>query len=176
MNIEVELKVFISEDKYFELIDFFRDHGEFLKQDYQETYYFEGDTDLRIQRNNSFSKLVLKGGKVHDYQREEFEVNFERSDFEKLEKLFLLLGYPVAIKWFRKRYDFKWEDISVSVDSTRGYGYILELEKMSNSASKDLDLQILKDKLMKLGLELTPREEFEARYAHYKQNWRNLVS
>ncbi|MBS3168780.1 CYTH domain-containing protein [Candidatus Woesearchaeota archaeon] len=175
MNIEVEIKVFISEEKYFELLDFFRVHGEFLKEDYQETYYFDADVDLRIQRNDYFSKLVLKKGNIHDYQREEYEVKFDRNEFEKLEKMFLALGYKVAIKWFRKRHDFRWEDIEVSVDFTRGYGYILELERKSDEINKELDLQILKDKLAKLDLELTPREEFDRCFNHYKENWQKLV-
>jgi len=175
MNIEVEIRSFISKEQYNELLEFFKKEAEFINEDFQETYYFNTKEDLRIQRNNFFSKIWLKKGNVHDEQREEIEVKFKREDFEKLEKLFLDLGINIEIKWFRKRHAFKWQDIDVAVDYTKGYGYIIELEKMSNEENKDQTLELLKQKLKLLDIPLTPREEFDKKYNYYKENWRNLV-
>ncbi|HLC58246.1 MAG TPA: CYTH domain-containing protein [Candidatus Nanoarchaeia archaeon] len=174
-NIEVELKVFISEQKYNELLDFFTKNAEFLKKDNQETYYFDCKEDFRIQKNDYFSKLVWKSGKVHDHQREEIEIKFDKDDFSKSERLLKLLGFDVGIKWFRERTDFKWNDISISVDFTKGYGYILELEKMSSEQDKEKTEEYLKEILKSLNLELTPREEFEKKFKYYKENWRILI-
>ena len=175
MNIEVEIRSFISKEQYNELLEFFKKEAEFINEDFQETYYFNTKEDLRIQRNNFFSKIWLKKGNVHDEQREEIEVKFKREDFEKLEKLFLDLGINIEIKWFRKRHAFKWQDIDVAVDYTKGYGYIIELEKMSDEENKDQTLELLKQKLKLLDIPLTPREEFDKKYSYYKENWRNLV-
>ena len=175
MNIEVEIKSLISKEKHEELLEFFKKEGEFINEDYQETYYFDTKEDLRIQRNNFFSKIVLKKGKVHDEQREETEIRFDRDDFEKLEKLFSDVGINVEIKWFRKRHEFKWQDIDVTVDYTKSYGYIIELEKMSTEKDKGKILELLKEKLKTLNIPLTPREEFDKKYNHYKENWRNLI-
>ncbi|MDD2388097.1 MAG: hypothetical protein PHP52_15090 [Bacteroidales bacterium] len=57
MNIEAELRSFISEEKYNELLDFFKKEASLIKEDYQETFYFDCDEDLRIQKNNFFSKI-----------------------------------------------------------------------------------------------------------------------
>ena len=175
MNIEVEVRSFISEDKYQELIDFFKDKGEFISEDYQETFYFDCDEDLRIQRNNTYSKVWLKKGKLHDDHREEHEVKFDKDEFEALEALFLSLGYNVEIKWFRNRHTFKWEGVSVMVDFTKGYGYILELEKMSTEEEKDSILAEWKAKMDSLGIEVSSREEFTDKFNHYKENWKSLV-
>jgi len=175
MNIEVEVRSFISEDKYRELLEFFKDKGEFVSEDYQETFYFDCDEDLRIQRNNTYSKVWLKKGKLHDDHREEIEVKFPCENFELLEKLFLSLGYNVEIKWFRNRHTFTWEGISVMVDYTKGYGYILELEKMSTEAEKDAVLAELKAKMDSLGIEMSPKEEFSSKFENYKKNWKSLV-
>ncbi len=174
-NIEVEIRSFISSEKYEELIEFFKENAEFINDDYQETYYFDAEQDLRIQRNNNYSKIWLKKGKLHDEQREEIEIKFNKEDFEMLERLFLSLGYEVSIKWFRKRMVFDWEGISVMLDHTKGYGYIIELEKMSSEQEKEKVLQSLKAALQRLNISLTSKEEFDERFAYYKENWKGLV-
>jgi len=174
-NIEVEIKCFISKEKYEELLIFFNKNADFVNEDDQETYYFDAEHDLRIQKNNSFSKIVLKSGKVHDYQRKEIEVKFERAEFERLEKIFAVLGYDIAIKWFRKRHNFRWQDVDISIDFTKGYGYILELEKMSDEQHQEQDLRFLREKLKLLQVTETFKEEFDQIYQHYKENWQRLI-
>ena len=174
-NIEVEIKALISEEKYNSLLEFFKENGELKNEDYQETYYFDCEEDLRIQKNNFFSKIVLKKGKVHDETREEMEIKFDKEQFKELEKLFSLLGYGVEIKWFRNRKSFIWDGIKAEVDYTKGYGYILELEKMSDEENKDETLRMLKEKLVELDIKLTPREEFDRKFEDYKLNWRELT-
>lgn len=176
MNIEVEVRSFISEEQYRQLIMFMQQNAEFVKEDNQITYYFSGEYDLRIQKNDFFSKIWFKKGKIHDPHREEIEIKFEKEKFKELEKLFLSLGYIVDIKWFRKRNLFNWNNISVAIDFTKGYGHIIELEKMSNEKDKQEVYEQLKQKLLELGVKLTPKEEFENKFNYYKKNWRTLVN
>jgi len=147
MSIEVEIRSFISKEKYENLIEFFKKEGEFVNEDDQVTYYFNAPFDLRIQKNNFFSKTWMKKGKIHDEQREEVEIRFSKDDFDKLEKVFLALGYNVQIKWFRKRNNFKWQGIDVALDFTKGYGYIIEFEKLTDENEKEDALKMLKEKL-----------------------------
>ncbi|MBI2671885.1 CYTH domain-containing protein [Candidatus Woesearchaeota archaeon] len=174
-NIEVEVRSLISEERYKELIEFFKKECEIIKEDKHETYYFDCEEDLRIYRTNSNSIVLLKKGKVHDYFREEIEIKFKREDFEELEKLFSNLGFNVAVKWFRKRLEFKWQDINVCLDYTKGYGYIIELEKMSDENEKETILNELKDKLKTLNIKITSKEEFNKKYEYYIKNWKKLV-
>ena len=174
-NIEVEIRSFISKTKYYSLLKFFKKNSKLVKKDTQETIYFDSKEDLRIQKNNLTSKIWLKGGKVHDEFREEIEVHTEKKDFEKLQKIFKTLGYKEEIKWLRKRNEFKWKNVKVCLDYTLGYGYIIELEKMSNSKNKEKDLLLLNSKLELLKVKKTPREEFEKAFEYYKKNWRRVV-
>lgn len=174
-NIEVELKIFISKQQHDDLIDFFTQNGTFLGEDEQITYYFDSEYHLRIQKNRSYSKICMKKGGIHDEQREELEIRLPVGEFEKSEQLFLNLGYHVAIKWFRIRHSFTWEGVDVAVDSTKGYGYILELEQMATEEDKEKVLLFLKQKLAELQIKETPKAEFDQRYAYYKENWRTLV-
>ena len=98
-----------------------------------------------------------------------------KDDFENLENLLLKLGYKPEIKWFRKRNNFLWQGITVSLDFTKGYGYIIELEKMGDKKSAKKNYDLLLYNLNKLEVELTPKEVFDKRFAYYKKNWRKLI-
>jgi predicted adenylyl cyclase CyaB len=174
-NIEVEIRSFISKEKYEELLEFFKKNSKFIEEDSQETHYFDCEQDLRIQKNSKGSKIWLKKGKIHDDTREEIEIFTEGDKFEDLGKLFNALGNKLEIKWLRKRNEFDWDGIKVCIDYTKGYGYIIELEKLSSEEDKDKILLELKDKLNELNIPLTPREEFDERYNYYKENWRRLI-
>jgi predicted adenylyl cyclase CyaB len=175
-NIEAEIRSFISKDKYFELIDFFDTNAIKVKDDFQETHYFDCKEDVRIQKNNNnYSKIWMKKGKIHDEAREEMEIKVEKEDFPKLEKLFETLGNEVKIKWFRKRKEYDWQGIKVDLDYTKGYGYIIELEKMSDSKNKEKTLRDLKEKFIELGIDLTSREIFEEKFKNYEINWKTLI-
>ena len=175
MDIEVEVRSFISEDQYNNLLTFMQKNAKLIKKDNQITYYFSGDDDLRIQKNDFFSKIWLKKGKIHDPHRKEIELKFDKEKFDQLEKLFLSLGYIIDIKWFRKRHLFNWNDIDVAIDFTKGYGYIIELEKMSDKEDQEQIYEFLKQKLKELNIELTPKQEFDKKYNYYKENWRELT-
>jgi predicted adenylyl cyclase CyaB len=174
-NIECEIRSFLTKDQYDNLIEWFNKEAEFLGEDEQITYYFNSKQDLRIQKNNNFSKIWLKEGDIHDEHRKELEIRCDQKDFEKLEQLFLSLGYGVEIKWFRKRRAYKWSDIEVALDYTKGYGFIVELEKTTSEDKKEEAIDYLKNKLRELDISLTAKEEFNAKYEYYKQNWRRLV-
>ena len=61
------------------------------------------------------------------------------------------------------------------MDYTKGYGYIIELEKMSSEAEKEKDFETLKQKLLSLGINLSSKEEFDKKYQDYKTNWKELT-
>ncbi len=174
-NIECEIRSFITKSQHNSLIKRLKKEARFLGEDEQTTYYFDSEQDLRIQKNSKFSKIWLKNGQIHDEDREEIEVRTDKNDFKKLEQIFLTLGYKIEIKWFRKRHSFKWNNIDVAIDFTKGYGYIIELEKMATEKQKLKTLEYLKNKLNELNIPLTPKEEFNKKYQYYKENWRQLV-
>ena len=174
-NIEVEIRSFISKEKYDELIAFFNNNSKKIKEDYQETFYFDSEEDLRIQKSSSNAKIWLKKGKIHDESREEIEIKLNKEDFEKANKIFETIGLNTKIKWYRLRNQFEWSKIKVCLDYTRGYGYIIELEKLVNISEKEKALEELNERLNKLDVELTPRQEFENKFKDYEQNWRELT-
>ena len=174
-NIEVEVRSFITKEQYSKILDFFKENAKLTKEDSQETHYFDCEQDLRIQKNNSGAKLWLKKGKMHDTTREEIEIKTKGEDFDKLREIFEAVGFKVGVKWFRDRKQFDFNGIKACLDYTKGYGYILELEKMSSENEKEKALEELKLKFKELGIEITPKEKFDEQFDYYKKNWRSLV-
>lgn len=174
-NIEAEIRSFITKEQYNQLLEYFNKNAKLKMEDYQETFYFDAPEDLRIQRNNFFAKIWMKKGKIHDEAREEIEIKFDRNEFAKLEQLFKALNYKIKIKWFRKRHEFDWDGITVDIDYTKGYGYIIELEKLCSAEQKETVLNDLKNSLSELNIELTLREEFEKKFKYYEANWEKLT-
>lgn len=174
-NIEVEIRSFVSKKKYNELLRFFQKNGRFLGRDSQTTYYYRSPWDLRIQKSNFFSRIWLKKGKIHDTAREELEIRFDRNDFEKLKTLFDILGYKIDIKWLRTRHSFIWKGIDVAIDYTKGYGYIIELEKVTNLKNQEKTVDRLRKILKKLKISETPRKIFDDKFEYYRKNWKKLI-
>ncbi len=174
-NIEVEIRSFISKKQYEDLLKFFKKEAKLKKEDKQETIYFDSKKDLRIQKNNLTTKIWLKKGKIHDDFREEIEIHTKKEDFEKFQDIFKTLGYKKEIIWIRDRKEFEWEETKVCLDYTVGYGYIIELEKMSNIKEKEKVLEILKSKLKKLKIKETPKNIFETAYEKYKKDWKKII-
>ncbi|MFQ5620947.1 MAG: CYTH domain-containing protein [Candidatus Nanoarchaeia archaeon] len=175
MDIEVEVKTFITKEKYGELMAFFKQNAALLKEDYQETQYFDCDADVRLQLTNDKAKIKMKEGDIHGETRPEWEIPVDKEHFQTLELLFNKLGINNTIIWFRNRTIFQWGDIEAFVDYNKGYGYILELEKKATEENKEETLQLLKQKLSEFNIPITPLEEWERKYAHYAENWRELT-
>ena len=85
------------------------------------------------------------------------------------------MGHRIQVKWFRKRNQFNWDGIKVCLDFTKGYGYIIELEKMASEENKNQILSELRERLKELKIEETPKEEFKKKFEHYLENWETLT-
>ena len=173
--IECEIRAFISEEEYHRLIDFFKKNAEYKGEDMQQTNYFDAQTKVRTQKNSKGTKIILKKGNVHEGAREEIEIECAGEDFDKINKIFIELGHPVVIEWYRKRHTFFWEGITVCIDDTEGYGYIIELEKLIDEYQKEQTLTELREKLNFLKIQETPKELFDKKFQHYKENWREMI-
>ena len=176
MAIEVEVKGIISKERYEELLNFFKKEGKFINEDNQETHYFETKDDLRIQKNDFFSKICFKEGELHDEFREEIDIKCKKDEFDNLKRLFDNLGYGVLVKWFRKRHTYEWEGFTVTLDDTKGFGNIIEIEKVTTDEDKETALNLIKEKFQKLGIPISSKEELKKKFEHYRDNWKELIS
>lgn len=175
-NIEVEIRSFITKPDYENLLDRLNREGALLDKIKEETVYFEAkNRDLRIRKNEEEAFLILKEGEIHDASREEIEIKLRVDDFHKIKDLLNKLGNKDSVRWFRKRIVFKWDDVKVFLDDTKGYGLILELEKIGNAKNKAKIYKYLEQKMKSLGVNTTPRKVFEKKFKYYKKNWRKIL-
>jgi hypothetical protein len=65
--------------------------------------------------------------------------------------------------------------VLVMLDHTKGYGHIIELERTAQHEDKEKIYGMLRSKLESLGVDITPRSEFERRFKHYVKNWKELT-
>jgi len=108
--------------------------------------------------------------------QKEIEIEFKRKDFEKLKEVFKNLGFPIIAKWKRKRKVFNWGKTKVFLDDTKGYGKIIELERITDKKNRKKVLEELKDKLQILGIKkITPKEVFDKKFKEYLKNWKKLL-
>lgn len=174
-NIEIEVRTFISPAQYKNLERKFNKIAKFLVEINDETIYFSSKRDLRIRRDNFHAYLILKAGKIHDDFRDEIEIKLKREDFEKLKDLLRSLGFKIKIVWFRKRKIFDWKGIKVFLDDTKGYGKIIELEKVGKAGEEKAVHKKLENKLKSLGIKITPKEVFDKKFEYYKNNWKKVL-
>jgi len=175
-NIEIEVRSFISPVQYKSLERKLNRVAKSLKEIKEETVYLERES-LRIRRDNSYSYLIFKSGKIHDNFRSEIRIRFERTDFDKLRDLFEKLGFNIDVIWFRERKVYDLKDIKVFLDKTKGYGMIVELEKFGTEQNKEKIYNDLKVKLLTLGIKkITPKKEFDKKFKYYKNNWRKILN
>ncbi len=174
-NIEVEIRSFIDDKQYNNLLLKLKVDAFFIKEVNEETIYFSGDKDLRLRKNEKEAFIILKEGNIHDDYRKEFEIKFDVSGFDDMNNLLKSLGHKIEIKWFRKRLEFKQDHIKILLDKTKGYGNIIELEKMVQSGEEENTHEKLEKRLRKLGIKMSTKKEFDYAFEYYKKNWKDLI-
>lgn len=175
-NIEVETRIFISDDEYDAIKDALDNDSKFVGKLEETTIYFSGAKDLRMRKDQEDAFIIMKEGKMHDECRQELEVRISREDFDDMVGIFQALGYAVEIKWFRKRLAYENEGIRILLDDTKGYGKILELEKLAEKGQEKKAYAQLEQMMKRIGFDrTTPKDEFDQRFEYYKKNWKELT-
>jgi len=173
-NIEIEVRSFITASQYKKLEAKLNEIAKFLGGINEETVYY-GEERMRIRRDDDYSWLILKSGKIHDDFRHEIKIQFKKADFEKLKEIFKRLGFNINVVWFRKRKVYDWRGTKAFLDDTKGYGKIIELEKIGSSKEKEKTHKELENKLKSLGIKITPKKVFDKKFKYYKNNWRKIL-
>lgn len=175
-NIEVEARSFVDNEQFKNLRNSLDKNFEFVRDLEEITIYFSGEKDLRMRKNQTEAFVIMKEGKMHDDSRKELEVKIDRNDFDNMTAVFESLGYEIEIEWLRNRREYKNGDMKILLDDTRGYGKILELEKIVEEGKEDDAHKELAGKIKEFGIgEITSKEEFNEKFQYYKDNWKNLI-
>lgn len=175
-NIEVEARSFITDEQFENAKKILDRDCEFVEKLNEITIYFSGEKDLRMRKNETGAFIILKEGKIHDDFRKESEIRIDRNDFDDMAELFQSLGFAIEIEWRRNRLEYKKADMKILLDDTKGYGKILEIEKMAEAGSENEVHGALTEEMKIFGItNITSKKEFNEKFEYYKQNWQNLI-
>lgn len=171
-NIEVEMRTFIDEKTYYELLDKYDSI-----QERQITTYFDCKQDFRLMVTNNYCKLWLKEGLLHDDFRNEYEVKFDIHYINSLKGMLENLGYKEEIKWYRKRNIINIDTLTLTIDYSIGYGYIIECEKIVQDENQVEDAKLMISKFFnEIGINtISKKEEFSNKFSDYKLNWKKYL-
>jgi adenylate cyclase class IV len=169
--IEVELRAFLDESAYTQLLTRFRSEGHDVRPVRQITHYLDSKIDTRIQLSRTSGRCWQKLGHMHDTMRQEIEIPLSRSDANALLQIMKNLGFGVRISWYRERVQFNIGQITVSLDHTIGYGRILEVEILCEAEKAEASRDTLLKFMANLGLTPSPRSELDFAFKEYLSDW-----
>jgi adenylate cyclase class IV len=147
-----------------------------ISDERQITYYLDIPSDTRVQISTHSGKVWQKLGKMHDTSRTEFNAPMSRESAENMLEIFKNMGLGIKVAWLRHRREFTRGGLSLTVDNTVGYGWIVEVELQSAADDTAPVVEELRGELKKLGLAASPKETFDTAYKSYVANWKTLTA
>jgi predicted adenylyl cyclase CyaB len=174
--IEVELRTFISEQQFNQLLQHLLSTGDELEHTRQITHYLNHPTDTRVQISTEGGRVWQKLGKMHERSRQELEVLMSKINAEIMLDIFHNLGFSMKVSWYRERRAYQIGEMTVSLDNTIGYGRILEAEIRCAESEIDTSHNKLQAFFGSLGLKPGTKEEFDAAFTDYLRTWREKTS
>ncbi len=175
-NIEVEVRALLSDAEYRRVKAFLRKHAKYLGSHRDQNTYFDREGRLRISVEPHGAFLKYKSGRIHAKAREELFVPIRRRDIKKAEVLFERLGFPVVVRWSRYREKFSWRGTTLTLDNTRGYGRMIDIEMMATPKTTAKTYRKLQDLMAALGIKPTPAAKIKRHYRWYLRSWRKFFT
>lgn len=133
--IEVELRGFLTSDKYTYLLEFFKRHGSGLEDDSKTAHYFRYDQGiLKIvdEKSQGKYKLSLKeGDEYKSLGMKETEIYLKsRSDYNTAFDLLESLGFVVKSTIEQQRTNVIYKEVQFALKYTVSWGYHFEAEML----------------------------------------------
>jgi len=180
MLYEVEVSSLLKPAGYKRLYKYLEKNSKLINKEEAETVVLAASQgDLRLVRANDKVKLICKTGDVFQEVRAEMEVLVDIKDADKLEEIFLALGFKIACQYKKKRVHFRWQGTKISLDNIKGFGLMIEMEKLVDARLVKKSEIELREKLQKLldSLEIptTPVVKLNKMYRNYLDNWQVLI-
>ncbi|HUZ92919.1 MAG TPA: CYTH domain-containing protein [Candidatus Paceibacterota bacterium] len=135
------------------------------------------DYSLRTRLADGKLLLVLKvsrdaASSANGTNRVEFEAPVRAAIIDEIDKVILSAGFRYQAKWSRERQEYKFQDITVTLDKNAGYGWLAEFESVVRdekeiAASKARLVQIMSE----LGAEELKQDRLERMFKFYNEHW-----
>lgn len=108
---------------------------------------------------------------MHDEDRDEIEVKVDRKDFLALDDILRSLGYEYDTKWYRKRREYKLDNLNITIDFNAGYGWLTEIEKVVRVGGEEKAKKEILELAKNIGIKPVKKEFIDKMYHYYKKHW-----
>jgi predicted adenylyl cyclase CyaB len=135
------------------------------------------DYSLRTRLADQTLLLVIKASiddtsSSNGTARLEFETQIKGLTIEELDQIILDCGFQYQAKWSRKRSDYNYRGLNVSIDRNAGYGYLAEFEQVESDPEKADEVKAnLRSIMRELGAEELDQERLARMFDYYNTHW-----
>ncbi|MFA5927208.1 MAG: CYTH domain-containing protein [Patescibacteria group bacterium] len=172
IKVEVEHRGHLSQEKFDELTNLFRQKGAFLGTKKRFSLIYSTGTeeardlkdetiDLRLRITNKQPEIVMKYGKWGGKDaRKEYEFKLENGKYDDFIGFLKILGYTKYALMANTKYDYRYKDIIFSLVKVPGWGYYFEAEIMADEDEIEKSDKQLEAEIESLGLKVASEEEY----------------
>jgi predicted adenylyl cyclase CyaB len=155
MNIELEYRTLLSEDKFLNIKKTLTEKGIFLGNDSKHTIFYIWDDRLgKVVYNDAtkVTKLSMKLGRISESESlEEIEFYLDYSEKASAERLLETFTPKDIQKVYQFRDNYQYKGIDLAVKYTQSWGFHMELEKIiheeSEKAAAEQEIRIIAEEL-----------------------------
>lgn len=146
-HIEREIKIKLLSPSLDTLLEKFKSKYTFIGEEKQRDIYYNSpirdfrisDEALRIRQTNDKVELTYKGPKLSSQSKSRIEINVEISSLEDMDTILQKLGFKKVMELEKRRWNFKVDSYTVSLDSVKDLGEFIEIEGIDVDERKLLD-------------------------------------
>lgn len=168
----IDKRTYISEEVTQKIIEYFDNDSTDKKVEKQVIYTYHTESDFRLIRTKNHVKLDLKENDTSKESRVFIHKNYEKDMLQILTQI----GMYVAVKRYRIRHMYHYNEFYITVDNNIKYGNVLRIsfdyendeqkEKMLNNIQKIYDY---------FKIEANNMETFKELYSKYRTSWADLT-
>lgn len=168
----IDKRTYISEEVTQKIIEYFDNDSTDKKVERQVIYTYHTESDFRLIRTKNHVKLDLKENDTSKESRVFIHKNYEKDMLQILTQI----GVYVAVKRYRIRHMYHYNEFYITVDNNIKYGNVLRIsfdyeneeqkEKMLNNIQKIYDY---------FNIEANSMETFKELYSKYRTSWADLT-
>ena len=168
----IDKRTYINEEVTQKIIEYFDNDSTDKKVERQVIYTYHTESDFRLIRTKNHVKLDLKENDTSKESRVFIHKNYEKDMLQILTQI----GVYVAVKRYRIRHMYHYNEFYITVDDNIKYGNVLRIsfdyeneeqkEKMLNNIQKIYDY---------FNIEANSMETFKELYSKYRTSWADLT-
>ena len=165
---KVNKRTYINKEQTDQIIKYFDELAPNKKVERQVIYTYHSEADFRLIRTTDYVTLDLKDNNNED-------VVFIHKKYEKsMINILTHIGSYVAVKRFRTRHMYNYDNFYITVDENLKYGNVLRICYKLDSSENEKQ-----EKIQKLyqyfDIEENDMEKFEELYSKYRNSWADLT-